>query len=134
MILAAAMLLLAAQQTSQPTLSTGGANPPPRLSYLEEPSAVYGTCVAAVANRQPAPSIATIGRGACRQPREILVSTIRYHVAERWSDLAENGAEARRISARVNRSAAGIIEGYEADLQRWLDARAAANGNQHAQN
>jgi hypothetical protein len=96
----------------------------PSLSYLENPSVVYRDCIAAVARGLAAPSVTVLGRGPCRGARSVLWTTVRYHVAERWSALPANRAEARRISAQIDDSAAAIVRNYEARLQRWLAAGA----------
>ena len=106
----------------------------PSLSYLENPSVVYRDCIAAVSRGRAASAVTVIGQGSCRQARSVLWTSVRYHVAERWSSLSSNRAEARRISAQIDRSADGIVEEYEAQLQRWLAAQLAANASQHASN
>lgn len=105
-------------------LAVAQSAPAPSIPYLTNPSVTYAECVVAAANGQAAPRIAAIGAGACRQPRAILWSAIRYHMALSWSSLPRNRTEAARFELQVDRSARSIMASYETDLQHWLDARA----------
>jgi hypothetical protein len=105
--------------------------PAPSLPYLTNPSVAYAECVAAAANGQADPRIAAIGAGPCRQPRGILWSAIRYHMAQRWGSIPRrtgahrNRTEEARAEAQIDVTVRSIMASYETDLQHWLDTRAA---------
>ena len=100
------------------------AAPAPSLPYLKNPSVTYSECIAAAVSAQAIPRVDVIGAGQCRQARAVLWSAIRYEMAINWSDIADSRADARRIQRQIDDSVRSILESYEADLQRWLDANA----------
>jgi len=104
-------------------------SPGPSLSAAEPRSIAYRECVAAERRRRPAASVAEIGRGACAGARSKLVSAVRSRIGYGWSAAPKTDAQARRMRAQLDRSAADMVARFEEDLQAWLTATSSSPAN-----